>query len=335
MIADPSAAHIARAAQLLSAGELVGIPTETVYGLAADARSAQAVQKIFRLKGRPAHNPLIVHIAHRGLLETVARIEGDAALQRRIERLAPLWPGPLTVVLPKAAAVPDIVTAGGTTVALRIPAHPVAQALLQAFGGPVAAPSANKSGSLSPTTAQHVAADFGDALPLILDGGACRVGIESTVVSINGDAPRLLRPGIISREQLETVLGEEILPYGQTALEDETSSTPLPSPGMLSAHYAPRTPLRLWSSGDPLPEGPALGVVFFSRIPAAFAADRATAVRLLAPSGTLEEAAERLYALLHELDDLGLRHIVVELPQGAGVAEALRDRLRRAAHGSN
>jgi len=222
-----------QALALLRAGELVGIPTETVYGLAADARQPEAVAKIFALKGRPADHPVIVHIAGREQLNDWACDIPDAAW-----KLADaFWPGSLTLILKRQPHVPDAVTGGQDTVGLRAPAHPLTHALLQRFGGGLAAPSANQFGHVSPTTAAHVYAEFGDQVPLILDGGPCQVGVESTIVGLTGDTPTLLRPGGVPREAIEAVLGQPLVHHEKPATAKVRVS------GLLDSHYAPRTPL--------------------------------------------------------------------------------------------
>ncbi|MBV8656442.1 MAG: threonylcarbamoyl-AMP synthase [Burkholderiales bacterium] len=222
-----------QALALLRAGDLVGIPTETVYGLAADARQPEAVAKIFALKGRPADHPVIVHIAGREQLSDWACDIPDAAW-----KLADaFWPGSLTLILKRQPHVPDAVTGGQDTVGLRAPAHPLTHALLQRFGGGLAAPSANQFGHVSPTTAAHVYAEFGDRVPLILDGGPCQVGVESTIVGLTGDTPTLLRPGGVPREAIEAVLGQTLVHH------EKPSTAKVRVSGLLDSHYAPRTPL--------------------------------------------------------------------------------------------
>src|SRR5437763_8542920 len=230
-------AAIASAADVLRSGGLVAFPTETVYGLGANALDADAVGRIFAAKGRPAANPIIVHVADAAGVGAVVADWPDAAA-RLAERF---WPGPLTLVLPKRDAVPDVVTAGGPTVAVRVPAHPVAHALLRAAGVPVAAPSANRSSELSPTTAGHVLHGLGGRIDLILDAGPCPGGIESTVLDVTNDPPRLLRPGLVTPAQIEAVIGP-IQRFGEPA------GSVLRSPGLLAKHYAPRAPLEL--AGD-------------------------------------------------------------------------------------
>lgn len=231
---NASAEDIAQAVARLHAGELVGMPTETVYGLAADARNPEAVRRIFQAKGRPADHPLIVHLPDAAALPAWARDIPEAALV--LARA--FWPGPLTLILKRGEGVPLEVTGGQDTVGLRVPAHPVALHLLRLFGGGLAAPSANRFGRISPTTAAHVRDEFAEALPLVLEGGACQVGIESTILDLSGEWPRILRPGAISAEQIEQVIGQR--PQGREA---DAANVPRVS-GALAAHYAPRTPMK-------------------------------------------------------------------------------------------
>ncbi len=320
---DPEA--IARAADVLQRGGLVAFPTETVYGLGADALRPEAVARIFAAKGRPSYNPLIVHVADAADARRLAREWPEEA-----ERLAAaFWPGPLTLVLPKAEGVPDEVTAGLPSVALRVPAHPVARALLRAAGVPVAAPSANRSTEVSPTTAEHVERSLGDRVELVLDGGPTPVGIESTVVSLAAGVPTLLRPGTVSVEALRAVLGTVAV-----AAHGEEGEAARPSPGMLDRHYAPRAELRLFDPGEREEalrraaalerEGRAAGVLALG--PVGLAPDR---VEMPGEAGAY---AAQLYAVLHELDARGCELILVErVPEGAEW-DGVRDRLRRAAH---
>ncbi len=293
------------AAMLLRRGELVAIPTETVYGLAANALDAAAVEKIFAAKGRPRTSPLIVHVDSIGMARSLAADWPPAAeaLARRF------WPGPLTLVVRKRAAIPDIATAGLPTVALRMPAHPIALELIRACGFPLAAPSANPFTELSPTTAEHVRPALGDRVAMVVDGGACPVGIESAVVSVAGATPVLLRPGSISRERIEEVVG----PLGEFVSTGGAD----PSPGMHRRHYSPRTPLYL---GDPPPEG--RGVWLYR--------ERAREGGIRMPSDA-EGYAARLYETLRELDLRGADWIAVEPPPDEPEWEAVRDRLTRAA----
>jgi L-threonylcarbamoyladenylate synthase len=309
----PSAENIERAAALLRDGGVVAIPTETVYGLAANAFDARAVARVFEIKGRPSFDPLIVHVLDEAMLERVAgEIPHDA--RALIERF---WPGPLTVVLPKAAGVPGLVTSGLATVGVRMPAHPVARSLLERAGVPLAAPSANRFGRLSPTRAEHVAAQLGDQPDLILDGGPCEFGIESTIVAF-GCGVGVLRPGAITLEAIAALLPEARL---------EVVAVALPvAPGQLAHHYAPRTPLRLVEAGGaPGRERARAGFVGFARSLPGYAE-----TRVLSESGDLREAAGRLFETLHELDGLNLARIDAGPVPERGLGTAIMDRLRRA-----
>ncbi|MCX7891337.1 MAG: L-threonylcarbamoyladenylate synthase [Burkholderiales bacterium] len=309
---------IAEGAALLRAGELVAFPTETVYGLGADALNPDAVAKIFKAKGRPADHPVIVHLAAAEGVEAFAREIPDAA--RRLARQ--FWPGPLTLVLKRAERVPGVVTGGQDTVALRVPSHPVAQALLAAFGGGVAAPSANKFGRVSPTTAEHVGADFGTAIPLILDGGASPVGIESTIVDLSGEAPRLLRPGGVPVAAIEQVLGAALAPPGEAAPR---------APGRHGTHYAPRAHVKLVRRREMIE---IVGSHKGRRV-AALALEvslprLAPALQRVVPAVAAQYAHE-LYASLRALDATGADVILVEQPPQTPAWAAVNDRLRRAA----
>lgn len=303
------------AAERIRRGELVAFPTETVYGLGANAWDPLAVARVFELKGRPRFDPLIVHIAGGDALEDVARDVPDAArqLMRRF------WPGPLSVVLPKKSNVPDIVTAGLPSVAVRCPAHDVALALIRAAGVPIAAPSANRFGAVSPTTAEHVREQFGDELPCVLDAGPCRVGVESTVVSFLGERPTLLRPGGVPLEEIEAVVG--------TVEVGTTEEVRPASPGQLPRHYSPATPLLL--GDEVVPHGNRrLGLLTLQppRDASPFAA-----VEVLSETGCLREAAANLFAALRRLDARGLDAIVARPVPEEGLGRAIMDRLRRAA----
>lgn len=300
--------EMARAAELLRHGGLVAFPTETVYGLGADATNATAVRRIFEVKQRPATSPLIVHVDSEQMAREYAA-EWPSSASELADRF---WPGPLTLVLPKKSIIPDEVTAGLTTVGLRVPAHPIALELIQTAGLPVAAPSANRFTQLSPTTAAHVRDSLGDAVDLILDGGSTPVGIESTVLSLVNGRPVLLRPGMISKEELEEILGD--------VAEPGPLSGAHPSPGMHHRHYSPSTKLVLIAP-DERPVG-GRGVVMSHR------SDARSALRMPPePKGY----AAALYATLHELDGQGLDWIAVErVPDGAAWA-GIRDRLARAA----
>ena len=309
---------IAEAVALLKAGELVAFPTETVYGLGADASNAEAVAKIFKAKGRPANHPVIVHVASGEDIDAFAREIPEVA--RKFARQ--FWPGPLTLVLKRAEGVPDAVTGGQDTVAIRVPSHPVAQALLAAFGGGIAAPSANKFGRVSPTTAEHVGADFGRSIALILDGGAAQVGIESTIVDLSGEAPRLLRPGGVPAAAIEQVLGEPL------AVPDEEAPR---APGRHSTHYAPRAHVKLMRRREMIE---ALGSHKGRRV--ATLALEVTMPRL-APTlqrvlpAVAAKYAHELYTSLRALDATGADVILVEQPPQTPGWAAVNDRLRRAA----
>jgi L-threonylcarbamoyladenylate synthase len=311
---DSRQAGLIAATKALAAGEPVGMPTETVYGLAADAASDRAIARIFAVKGRPRFNPLIVHL---GSIEDAAEIAVFSASARRLAQA--FWPGPLSLVLPKRRPVriAELVTAGLDTVAVRVPAHPVARDLIDAFGGPVAAPSANRSGHVSPTTAAHVAAELGDAVACILDAGRCRVGLESAIVGFAGDEVVLLRSGGITRQAIEKVLGRRL------ASPDDPSK--VTAPGMLVSHYAPKSRVRLGANHVQL--GEAL-IAFGAALPEN--AGAAVAAINLSPSGDLIEAAANLFSALRALDDKASTIAVMPIPD-EGLGEAINDRLRRAA----
>jgi L-threonylcarbamoyladenylate synthase len=322
---DPT---IARAAEILRSGGLVAFPTETVYGLGANALDERAVARVFEVKGRPRFDPLIVHIADADWIGRLAQCF-PAAAQKLAGRF---WPGPLTLVLAKMPVVPDLVTAGCPTVALRIPQHPVAQALLRALDQPIAAPSANPFGRISPTTAAHVREQLGDSIDLILDGGPCNVGIESTVIQVTEGRVTLLRFGGTTLEEIESVVGE-VTVSGPRQRFDESEG--LVAPGMLTQHYAPRTPLvvrtrDIASAGeDQAPSGTRKGLLAFRQQD-----DRESFahVEILSHSGDLREAAANFFAALRRLDAAGLDLIVADLFPETGLGRALNDRLRRAAH---
>jgi L-threonylcarbamoyladenylate synthase len=320
-IAAADEAGIERAVALLRAGEVVAFPTETVYGLGADASNPDAVAKIYALKGRPSAHPVIVHVAGAERLDDWARDVPEGA--RRLAHA--FWPGPLTLVLKRAPHVPDAVTGGQETVGLRVPSHPVAQALLAAFGGGVAAPSANKFGRVSPTLAEHVFADFQLAVPLILDGGAAAVGIESTIVDLSGERPRLLRPGGVAAAAIEEVLGAPL------AAADESSPR---APGTLSAHYAPKAHVRLVKRVEILEaiashKGRRLGVLALEvRVPRLN-----PALQRVVPAIAAQYAHE-LYAAMRALDAQNVDLILVETPPGSPAWAAVHDRLARAARGA-
>jgi len=304
---------IRHAAEALARGDIVAFPTETVYGLGANALDARAVAKVFAAKERPRFNPLIVHVPGLGEAEKYAVVTDTARMLAQA-----FWPGPLSLVLKKrpASGIVDLVSAGLETIALRAPAHPVAQALLATVQLPIAAPSANRSGRISPTTAAHVEAELDDRPAMILDGGRCPLGIESTVVAVLGDAPALLRPGALAREAIELVLGA---PLAAAAANHRGAS-----PGQLETHYAPSTPLRL-GAVSVAPDEALLA--FGGDVPAG-----ARATINLSASGNLEEAAARLFAALRDLDRSGATAIAVMPIPAHGLGEAINDRLQRAAN---
>lgn len=310
-------AAIAEAAAALGAGDLVAFPTETVYGLGANALNADAVARIFAAKGRPATNPLIVHIAQSADASALA----DTSAPAFARLAAAFWPGPLTLVLPKQPIVPDIVTAGGPTVALRVPRHPVALALLQAAGVPLAAPSANRSEQLSPTRAQHVVEGLEEAVDIVLDGGPAEVGLESTVLDLTEQPPRLLRPGHITCSDLEAVLGTP-LAAGPSA------AGPARSPGQSRRHYAPRTPLHVvenvWEIAALTP-----GCAVLAHTPPPVPPPSHVRAAAVLSAGSRAYAAA-LYESLHRLDSLHPSIILAEAVPEDAAWLAVRDRLRRA-----
>ena len=314
------AESIRLAGRIVRTGGLVAFPTETVYGLGCDAMNADAAAKVFEAKQRPQFDPLIVHIADPKQLNNV--IESLPIPGQRL--MDAFWPGPLTLVLPKQPAVPDLVTAGLSTVAVRMPNHPVAQALIREAGTPIAAPSANPFGYVSPTTARHVADGLGSKVDLILDGGPCPVGVESTIVSLAGPQPELLRPGSITIEQLRAVIGS-------IRRSSSVNEKPI-APGQLSRHYATRTPLTILASIGARPilsDDERAGLLIHSQ--AGDTDDRFTAVEVLSPTGDLREAARCLFAALRRLDSAGLDRIYVEPCKEEGLGVAIMDRLRRCA----
>ncbi|MBN2002156.1 MAG: threonylcarbamoyl-AMP synthase [Anaerolineae bacterium] len=332
---EPSA--IAQAATVLRDGGLVAFPTETVYGLGANALDEEAVRGIFVAKGRPANDPLIVHVASKSALAEVAAGVPPAALTL----VGHFWPGPLTLVLPRAACIPNIVTSGGETVAVRMPAHPVALALLQASGTPIAAPSANRFGHVSPTLAEHVLADLSGSIDLVLDGGPTSVGVESTVLTLLTDPPTILRPGGVSREALTAVLGE-VHVLERPVLPAESA----PAPGMLFQHYAPHARLTLYRGTRHAAlqamreaamalhaQGLRVGLLLAEEDMAEFTGLPVT----LQSSGSLQapaEIARQLFAALRALDQAEVQVILVRDFGAAGLGLAIRDRLTRAAGGN-
>ena len=318
LASDPDA--IGAAARILAGGGLVAFPTETVYGLGADATNAAAIARLYAAKGRPAFNPLIAHVPDAAAARAIAAF--DAAAETLA---AAFWPGPLTLVLPKAPRCPvaELATAGLDTIAVRVPAHPVARALIAALGKPVVAPSANRSGHVSPTTADHVMADLADRIDLVLDAGPTTVGVESTILACLGDSVTLLRPGGVPREAIERALDRKV-DEAPVAAEGD-GEAPL-APGMLASHYAPRAALRL--DANEVRPGEAL-LAFGSDVPTGAA--RAAMTLNLSPGGDLIEAAANLFSHLRELDRAGIARIAVMPIPRDGLGEAINDRLARAA----
>ena len=319
-------AAVREAVWRLRAGQVVALPTETVYGLAANALDPAAVAAIFAAKGRPAHNPVIVHVA--GLPLARACVDAWPAVAERLAEA--FWPGPLTLVLPKASTIPPVVTAGGTTVGVRWPSHPLMQAVIRQCGFPLAAPSANPANELSPTTAGHVLRTLGDRIPLIVDAGPCRVGIESTVIDLSVTPPRVLRPGMVGRAALESVIGA----VREGANEDAPADR-LRSPGQLPRHYAPRARLVVTTWRDTAEFRAQLAVeklspmdcwaLVHSVIPSA---DELAGVSVVPHDA--EAYARALYAELHQCDERGVRAVVVEAPPAGPEWDGIADRLRRA-----
>ena len=337
----PTEENLRRAAQLLRAGELVAFPTETVYGLGANALDPLAVAKIYAAKGRPSHNPLIVHVPDKATaIETVVAEWTETA-----DRLAEaFWPGGLTLVLPRRSEIPDIVTGGGNTVGVRVPAHSLAQRLLEWTGVPVAAPSANRSLSISPTLAQHVEQSLGEYAPFILDGGATSGGVESTVLLLTESPPRLLRPGLISPDEIERVIGKIVRPsFGQKESQEVKQDMPLLSPGLLSRHYAPNATLTLAKEDGEtevrrlLKRGERVGWLRMASQDNKKEGEtelqgenaNETLIFLSMPSNAIGYAA-RLFAALYELDAAGVTQIVVQKPPQGDPWLAIHDRLTRA-----
>ena len=309
--------EIQKASRIIQDGGLVAFPTETVYGLGADATNPLAVARIFEAKNRPHFDPLIVHVADLRQAEILALKFPDQAF-----KLADLfWPGPLTLVLPKAKSIPDIVTSGLPHVALRVPNHPLALELIRESGRPIAAPSANAFGQVSPTTAHHVRQSLGDRVDMILDGGPCSVGVESTVVSFTGSSPVILRPGGLSLEEIEAVIGPVIVGISASGAPQ--------APGQLERHYAPRTPMTLLAKMPELDKNKKTGLLSLGP-PSDLSPFKA--IEILSSNGDLREAAANLFAALRRLDEQGLDLIIALKVPEEGLGRAINDRLTRASH---
>jgi len=324
-IEPPTEENVTRAVAWLRAGEIVGLPTETVYGLAADAGNADAVAKIYAAKGRPVDHPLIVHVASADAAKAWAATWPEAA-----EKLAAaFWPGPMTLIVKRASHVLDAVTGGQDTVGLRVPSHPVAQAVMREFGGGLAAPSANQFGQVSATTAEHVAAEFPDILLFILNGGACDVGVESTIVDVSGDTVRILRPGRVRANEIEQVLGVALVP-----VTDGASDAPRVS-GSMASHYAPRTPTimleerrlrtQLRAFRQAQDRGPSRCVITHS-----FDVEPSAKLRAIRLAGDAQTWEYELYALLRSLDSERYGQLIIEAPPQGPEWEAVNDRVQRA-----
>jgi L-threonylcarbamoyladenylate synthase len=339
----PDPAALARAAECLRRGGLVAFPTETVYGLGVDALNRTAVQRLFVAKQRPANDPLIVHVSSFQLIAGLAARVPDTLeiLSRRF------WPGPLTVIVPKSLHVPDEVTAGLSTVAVRVPMHPVARALIEVAGIPIAAPSANLFSRPSPTQASHVIEDLDGRIDLVVDGGATTIGVESTVLDLTSDPPMILRPGAITADMLRGVLGRVDVSRGSAPRHSTTA--PMPSPGMLEKHYSPRAALTLFegdtsaalealeaAARDGISRGHSIGIIAFEEdrdALATLASERGVLLRVIGSRDAPAVVAARLYATLRELDASGADVILVHGFHDEGLGAAVQDRLRRAAAG--
>jgi L-threonylcarbamoyladenylate synthase len=314
---------LSQAVEALVAGEVIGLPTETVYGLAADGTNPEAVRKIFKIKGRPEDHPLILHLGESAWL---ARYTSSVPESARALGAA-FWPGPLSLVLRRSSLVPHVVTGGLETVAVRVPQHPIALQVLRAFGKPLAAPSANRFGEVSPTTRAHVVRDFGNEVPLVLEGGPCDVGVESTILDLSGDSPRLLRPGGVTASALAQVMGCALGPI---------DGTEPAVPGTLEAHYAPHAEVRLVEDAElalEVERAMAKGRIVGVFAPELLVRGIPSAAKAWA-TGDAGKAAHDLYAALRWFDDEACDVIFAVLPGGSGIAEAVADRLRRAAVGS-
>lgn len=318
---------IYQAASLLKDGQLVALPTETVYGLAGDALNIEAVKSIFEVKGRPLIDPLIVHVHSLEMAEQLAYFD-----EKALKLAEQFWPGPLTLVLPRQAIVPDLVTAGLETVAIRMPRHPMFRAVLEVSGLALACPSANPFGYCSPTRAEHVAGTLGDEIPMILDGGPCEIGLESTILYLgDGSGARILRQGPILAEEIGKVLGFGVEVVGRAVVKKDEAQM---SPGMLEKHYSPSTPVRLFAYGEAvLSLGEGAAIVFQKKPDLGLMEERYPGVAIfwLSESGELGEVAHNLFHLMQVLDKGGYVSIAIEKAPGDGLGFAINDRLSRAA----
>jgi L-threonylcarbamoyladenylate synthase len=319
VLASDHESAIDRALELLRGAEVVALPTETVYGLAGDALNASAVASIFSVKERPSFDPLIVHLPNMNWLDRVAEVPDESRILIG-KLLQDLWPGPLTIVLPRRAVVPDLVTAGLATVALRMSAHPVFARIITAFDAPLAAPSANRFGRISPTNGQHVLEELNGRIPLIIDAGRTRLGLESTIIAVEGSRIGVLRKGPITAEELSE--------YAE--VDDHTGNRSISAPGQMASHYAPRTPLRIVSDVGGFSPPPHQRVGLLAWRSGDFN-DHFAALRILSPTGDLREAAANLFLFLRELDASDLDLIVAEEVPRQGLGAAIMDRLTRAA----
>lgn len=324
-IKPPSSESINEAINLLRSGDIVGIPTETVYGLGADATSDLAVKKIYAVKGRPSNNPLIIHTYSRESAADLANLS-NPLIRSRFDKVSTLWPGPISIIVPSGPRISSVARAGQDTIALRIPNHPVALKILRAADTPIAAPSANQSFYVSPTQAMHVEKSLGGKVPLIIDGGTCEVGLESTVVDIIQKTPIILRPGSITKETLEKVLGE---PVAQNKITKSEIETGILSPGLLAKHYSPRTPLKRIEKFTTNNYSQNIGVIRFSP-ETIISGIKPKALVTISENKDLNEVAAKLYGAIRELDDLNLDLILIDSCSQDGVGGAIMDRIDRA-----
>jgi L-threonylcarbamoyladenylate synthase len=316
--------YIERAAHLIQRSGLVAFPTETVYGLGANALDQDAVARIFEAKGRPHFDPLIVHVYNLAHAESLVETMTEPGM--KLARF--FWPGPLTLVLPKQLHVPDLITAGLDTVAIRVPAHPTAIRLLHLAKVPIAAPSANRFGAVSPTTAQHVYSELGGKVDMILDAGPCQAGVESTVISlVDPQYPLLLRPGALSIERIEAVIGPVVRKFDSPDRFNPGHTSPAPAPGMMKSHYAPKTPLHFV---DHVPMDLPPGKTGLISLTHPEHPERFASIQALSPEGDLSKAASHLFSALRELDALNLDQIIAQKFPDTGLGLAINDRLSRA-----